>query len=94
MVKITFLSLRFGIIILKNRGFQMSYQIVVNENEIVVHIDRSLVDTSSLEKFLEYLELKNVIKQSQLMPENAEELAQDIKKGMWNKLKKHVEKNS
>ncbi len=63
------------------------YSIALEDTDIVVRLNRDIIDQETLTKFLDYLELETVRKRSQLTGEQAEALAAEIDGAVWNNLK-------
>ncbi len=64
-----------------------AYSIAVENTDIVVRLNRNIIDQDALIRFLDYLELETVRRQSQLTDEQAADLAADIDRAVWEKLK-------
>ncbi len=64
-----------------------AYSIALEDTDIVVRLNRDIIDQEALTKFLDYLELETVRKRSQLTGEQAEALAAEIDGAVWNNLK-------
>ncbi len=63
-----------------------AYSIVVENTDIVVRVNRNMIDQDALTRFLDYLELETIRKQSQLTDEQAAALATDIDRTAWEVL--------
>ncbi len=64
-----------------------AYSIVVENTDIVVRVNRNTIDQDALTRFLDYLELETIRKQSQLTDEQAAVLATEIERAAWEQLK-------
>lgn len=65
-----------------------SYKINIERQDIVLRFRRDAIDEAALARFLDYLELESIRKQSQLTEKQAVELADEIDKAVWVNLKK------
>ncbi|MBT9097094.1 hypothetical protein KFZ76_05140 [Methylovulum psychrotolerans] len=63
------------------------YQITSNNQEIVITLNRSLIEQSKLEQFLDYLSLKAIQQKSELTEEAANQLISEIDNSLWEKHK-------
>ncbi|MBV9789271.1 MAG: hypothetical protein JOZ51_13900 [Chloroflexi bacterium] len=63
-----------------------AYTIEIEQRDIVVRVSRDKIDQEALRRFLDFLELETLRKQSQLTEEQAAELAAEIDRGVWEKL--------
>ena len=64
-----------------------SYQINVENTDVIVRFRRDMIDETTLGLFLDYLELESIRKRSTLTEEQAMELAKEIDAIVWKKLK-------
>jgi hypothetical protein len=64
-----------------------SYNITLNDQDIIIKFNRNIIDPESLTKFLEYLELETIRKRSNLTQEQAINLANEIDSDVWLKTK-------
>ena len=64
-----------------------SYSISVEERDIVVRFNREVVNMDALVRFLDYVELEAIAKRSKLTEEQAEELAEEIDRDVWQEIK-------
>ncbi|MDJ1184723.1 hypothetical protein [Roseofilum casamattae] len=62
------------------------YEITLDNEDIIVKIDRNLISQDRVTKFLDYLELESVRKRSQLTAEDAESLAEEVNRNVWSNL--------
>jgi hypothetical protein len=67
--------------------YNPSYQVNIENKDVVVRFRRDLVDETTLGLFLDYLELESIRKRSKLTEEQAAELAKEIDAVVWEKLK-------
>ena len=63
------------------------YNITVDNQDIIVRLNRDIIDRDTLSKFLDYLELETIRKRSQLTVEQAAALADEIDRDVWSKIK-------
>jgi hypothetical protein len=63
------------------------YQISTSKQEVVITLNRSLIEQDKLEQFLDYLTIKAIQQKSQLSEESANQLISEIDKAMWEKQK-------
>ena len=64
-----------------------SYQINVENKDVIVRFRRDMIDETTLGLFLDYLEMESIRKRSQLTEAQAAELAKEIDATVWKKLK-------
>lgn len=63
------------------------YHITFEHQDIIISFKRDLIDHDSLVKFLAYLEVELIRKQSHLTPEQADLFAQEIDEHVWQHVK-------
>ena len=63
------------------------YQITTTNQEVVITLNRSLIEQEKLEQFLDYLTIKAVLQKSRLSEESANRLISEIDKFLWEKQK-------
>ena len=63
------------------------YQINASNKEVVITLNRSLIEQDKLEQFLDYLTIKAIQQKSQLSEESASQLIGDIDEARWKKQK-------
>lgn len=63
------------------------YQITTSKQEVVITLNRSLIEQDKLEQFLDYLTIKAIQQKSQLSEESASQLIREIDKTLWEKQK-------
>ncbi|MEB3279829.1 MAG: hypothetical protein VKK42_13025 [Lyngbya sp.] len=71
-----------------------NYSITLENQEIVVRLNRELIDVDSLRVFLDYLELESIRKRSQLTVEQATGLAEEIDRAIWDSIQSKFTENS
>ncbi|WP_413167070.1 hypothetical protein ACL6C3_10260 [Capilliphycus salinus ALCB114379] len=71
-----------------------NYSITLENQEIVVRLNRELIDVDSLRAFLDYLELESIRKRSQLTVEQATGLAEEIDRAIWDSIQSKFTENS
>ncbi len=67
--------------------YSTSYQINIERQDIVLRFRRDAIDEAALARFLDYLELESIRRQSQLTEKQATDLASEIDKAVWASLK-------
>lgn len=63
------------------------YELSVDEQNIIIKLDKKVIDYQQLTQLLNYLELKSISQRSKLTPEVATELAKEIDSAVWSKVK-------
>ncbi len=63
------------------------YQIKTNNQEVVITLNRSLIEPKKLEQFLDYLSIKSIQQKSLLSEDSANALISEIDKSIWEKQK-------
>ena len=63
------------------------YQITTSKQEVVITLNRSLIEQDKLEQFLDYLTIKAIQQKSQLSEESANQLISEVDKVVWEKQK-------
>jgi hypothetical protein len=66
-----------------------TYQITNEQDEIVIRLQRNLVDEVELARLLDYMQMEAIHRRSQLSEEEATDLEKDVKQGAW-RLAKHL----
>jgi hypothetical protein len=64
-----------------------AYQIMSDQDDIVIRFPRRLIDEQELSKLLDYLELEAIRRRSELSEEEAAKLVTDIKQEAWRQVK-------
>lgn len=64
-----------------------SYNVAIDKQDVVIRFKRDLVDQTTLNKFLDSVEMESIRKRSQLTEEQAAELAQEIDRAVWESVK-------
>jgi len=60
-----------------------AYSINVENNQITLQLNASLIDQTSLTKLLDFIELESIRKSSQLAEADAELLAEEVNRATW-----------
>lgn len=63
------------------------YNITVENQDIIVRLNRDIIDRDTLTKFLDYLELEAIRKRSCITEKQAATLAKEIDTEVWSNLK-------
>lgn len=63
------------------------YNITVENKDIIVRLNRDIIDRDTLIKLLDYLELETIRKHSRLTEKQAATLAEEIDTKVWSNLK-------
>ncbi|MGD1703603.1 hypothetical protein [Dapis sp. BLCC M229] len=63
------------------------YNLTVNEQNIIIKLDKKTTDYQQLIQLLNHLELEAISQSSQLTEEVASELANEIDSAVWSKVK-------
>lgn len=69
---------------------QTDYSYALDGSDIVLRIDRDLVDPEFFARFLDYLSVQAMRRRSQLTEEQVQELAEEVDRDVWKKLKPRV----
>lgn len=69
---------------------QVGYSYALDGSDIVLRIDRDLVDPEFFARFLDYLNVQAMRRRSQLTEEQVQELADEVDRAVWQKLKPRV----
>ncbi len=64
-----------------------TYTITLDNNDIVVRLDRDLIDQEALARLLDYVELESIRKRSKLTEKQAERLAEEVNQAAWESSK-------
>ncbi len=64
-----------------------TFEISDERDDIVIRFDRKLVDRQALSRLLRYLEMESIRKRSRLTEAQAAELADEIDKAVWERVK-------
>jgi plasmid maintenance system antidote protein VapI len=65
---------------------QSSYNVTINDQEIIIKLNRELIDQETLNNLLDYLKLKSIRNKSKLTEDSAQQLSDEIDTKMWQKL--------
>ncbi len=68
------------------------YNLSVDDQTIIIKIDKTAIDYQQLTQLLNYLELKSISQRSQITEEVAAELADEIDSTVWSKVKSKLDK--
>ncbi|NEO89059.1 MAG: hypothetical protein F6K56_01785 [Moorea sp. SIO3G5] len=68
------------------------YNLSVDDETIIIKIDKTAIDYQQLTQLLNYLELKSISQHSQLTEEVAAELANEIDSTVWSLVKSKLDK--
>ena len=63
------------------------FTVAVDDKDIIVRVDRELIDETSLRRLLDYIELEAIRKRSKLTEEKAARLAQEVDRAAWESSK-------
>jgi RAB protein geranylgeranyltransferase component A len=63
------------------------YQITTSNQEVIITLNRSLIEQEKLEQFLDYLSIKAIQQKSQLSEESANQLMNEIDNALWENQK-------
>ena len=63
------------------------YQITTSKQEVVITLNRSLIEQDKLEQFLDYLTIKAIQQKSQLTEESAKQFIGEVDNAVWEKQK-------
>ena len=66
---------------------EQAYQITTTNQEVVITLNRSLIEQEKLEQFLDYFTIKAIQQKSRLSEESANRLISEIDKSLWEKKK-------
>lgn len=69
-----------------------AYRIDIQDRELVVRLRQDLLSREEVSRFLDYLELESIRRRSALSEEEAERLAAEIDRGVWERTRSRVEK--
>jgi hypothetical protein len=64
-----------------------SYNVAIDSRDVVIRFKRDLIDQTTLNKFLDSVELESIRKRSELTEVQAAELAQEIDRAVWESVK-------
>ncbi len=66
------------------------YSVAYDDEDVVIRFNQHSVDKNLIANFLAFIELEQIRKKSTLTEEQAEMLAKEINKNVWEKLKSKV----
>ncbi len=61
------------------------YQIISNNQEVIVKLNRSLIEQEKLERLLDYLFIKSLQQKSGLSENDADQLIDEIDSAVWKR---------
>ncbi len=67
------------------------YRIGLEGKDIVIRLNRDLVDKDELSRFLDYICLESIRKSSKLTEEQATTLAKEIDQNVWKNIRNRLE---
>lgn len=68
----------------------MQAQITLDDNDVVIRFPKNAMSEEALTNFLHYVELTTLNQNSQLQQQQADELAKEINKNVWQLLRSKV----
>jgi hypothetical protein len=71
-----------------------AYHIDVQDRDIVVRLRGDVLNRDEVSKFLDYLELESIRRRSELSEEDAQALAAEIDRDVWQRSRSHVPEQS
>lgn len=63
------------------------YEIETEQDSIVIRLPRELVNDEGLARFLDYLEMQDIRQRSELSEEEADKLADEVKRDAWQRVR-------
>ncbi|MBE9200308.1 MULTISPECIES: hypothetical protein [unclassified Nodularia (in: cyanobacteria)] len=66
---------------------QTLYNITVENQDLIIRLNKDVIEIDTLTKFLDYLELESLRKKSRLTVEQAQTLAKEIDIDVWSNIK-------
>ena len=70
---------------------QPAYSIDVQDQDVVVRLHGNVLDRDAVSKFLDFLELEAIRRRSQLTDEQADALAAEVDRSVWERLRTNVQ---
>ena len=67
-----------------------SFSVTVKKDKFVIEVDRTLFDAEALTEFLTYLRIESVRNKSKATQADVDELARDVNRTVWQRLKPSV----
>lgn len=64
-----------------------TYQIMTEQDDIIIRFPRRLVDEVELARFLDYMEMEAIRRRSRLSPDEATALAKTVNRTAWEQVK-------
>jgi hypothetical protein len=68
-----------------------AYNISLENQNIVIKLNKTMIDYDKLSKFLDYLELETIRQQSSLTSEAAVNLSNEIDNAVWSNIKSKLQ---
>ena len=66
------------------------YTIAYENKDIVIRFEKEAIDKKLLSNFMEFIELEQIRRKSKLTEKQADKIAKEINRKVWDKLKKNV----
>ena len=67
------------------------YKIAFDDKDIIIRLNRDLVNKDEISRFLDYIFLQSIGKSSKLTEEQATTLAKEIDRNVWEKIRNRFE---
>jgi len=67
------------------------YKIRYEDKDIVIRLSRDSFDKETVSRFLDYIELESIREKSKLSKEQSAQLAKEVDKNVWKKVKSRIE---
>jgi hypothetical protein len=64
-----------------------AYRIEIEDRDVVVRLRRGVLNQADVSKFLDYLELEALRRRSELSEADAQDLAQEIDRAVWARVR-------
>lgn len=65
----------------------ITYEIITEQDDIIIRLPRASTDQEALSKLLNYLELESIQRGSQLTTSDADQISTSIKQEAWNQVR-------
>ncbi|MBA4158432.1 MAG: hypothetical protein H0X65_13260 [Gemmatimonadetes bacterium] len=62
-----------------------AYSIVVEDQDVIVRLRGGVLDPAAVSKFLDYLELESIRRRSELSEADAQALASEVDRAVWER---------
>lgn len=66
---------------------EKTYNITVENQDLIIRFNKNIIELDTLKKFLDYLELESLKKKSSMTTVQAEALAKEIDIDVWSNIK-------